>query len=395
MKTKSFNVVGRLLLAIAIVILVAVVTGSVRVNAKGGEIVRVSTSKQLKEAIKNDNVGTIIFRTQANINVTIKADAKASEKFLIIDAERATVTNKAKFAGIEIISINKYNESVSGNKISLADDWVAGRITVSKKKQVESLTVNSEYGYFESQCTLRKGAKIKNITLVYAGGTAPVESTYNAKKRVITLDFVSRYDFKESITIKLDKYGRVKKYVCAAGESESTCEYNFTYDSNGNRVKLVGEEYFGTKVTSVGTFSGNLLQKKETVSDEGSSISEYKYDDNGRLIYEKTQYISENKDEKTTTISTYEYDEKGRLICETFEYVESGYFTETVYEYNSKGFLTNEYINNSGSETTYTYKYNKAGDKIKSSYRSEGFAESTYYEYDEFGQLVLETYSNF
>ena len=55
-----------------------------------------------------------------------------------------------------------------------------------------------------------------------------------------------------------------------------------------------------------------------------------------------------------------EYDKKGRLSFERWEDPESGYFEETSYTYNSKGFLTMMYANDSGAVTVYEYKYNKA-----------------------------------
>ena len=138
------NIYKFVLLAALIMTTVIMVKG-LEVHAEDGKTVRVSTAKEIKKAINNPDVGTIIFRTQAYIDVTIKANKDASSKFLIVDSPNANITNKAVFASIDIQSAKTFTESASGNKISLTgyfDDSLNG-FTVSKNKKVESLTLNN------------------------------------------------------------------------------------------------------------------------------------------------------------------------------------------------------------------------------------------------------------
>ena len=142
MSKKSLKTLGMLLVVVAIVSSVLIIYGNISVYADNGETVRVSTEKQLKAAIKNADVGTIIFRTNAYINVKIKADENAKSKSLVIDAPHVNFTNKAVFSDINIYSANKYIESVSGNRISLSDSHITDGFFVSKKKNNQFNQIN-------------------------------------------------------------------------------------------------------------------------------------------------------------------------------------------------------------------------------------------------------------
>ena len=102
--------IGKILMALVIVISAVMLIEGYSIHAAEGKTVRVSTAKQLKKAIKNEDVGTIILRTKAYITITIKADKAAADKFLIVDAAHVNVVNKAVFAGIEVRSVNKYGK---------------------------------------------------------------------------------------------------------------------------------------------------------------------------------------------------------------------------------------------------------------------------------------------
>ena len=69
MKIRDIKKTCKILLMFAVVI-IAMAFVKVPVNADTGKTVRVSSAKQLKAAMKNSEVGTIIFRTEINANVT-------------------------------------------------------------------------------------------------------------------------------------------------------------------------------------------------------------------------------------------------------------------------------------------------------------------------------------
>ena len=395
MNKKVITALGKLITLIAVAVAAVIISSGIHVHADNGETVRVKTAKELKAAIKDANVGTIILRTEAFLDITIKSAKSTKSKSLIIDAKNANITNKSVFADINIISANSYTESVSGNRISLSDCFIPDGLTVSKKKKVESLTVYSRYGIFENNYTLRKGAKIGELSLVFAEGEYPVVSKYNKSKRVLTIE-CEEGGCERAYTIKLDKSGRMISLDCKSNWPESDYDEAYTYDSNGNVVKITGNANMSGNYTTEITYSGNLGVKSVYEADFDSGLYEYTYDKNGRLVH--MDYAGEDSIDgittKYATSNDYEYDEKGRIIYERSEDVLRDNFYETSYTYNSKGFLTEMYVNNGGSEAVNKYKYDKAGNLVKVTYTSDGYTTAYTYEYDEFGVLVNMTYQD-
>ncbi len=390
MSKKTFRTFGKLFMALAVVLFAVIAVNTIRVKADNGETVRVSTAKELKAAMKNAEVGTIIFRTKAYQTVTIKADKAAKSKSLIIDAPNTSFTNKAVFYNINILNAKAYTEAASGNNITLSDCYLSNGIIVAKKKKVKSLTVIDSYGTFSMDYTLRKGAKLNKLELVYAGELLPVKSSYNKSKKTVTLDFTDYNECQRKFTIKLDKNGRVSKYSCVSNWVEYTYDYTYKYDSNGNLVKMTGTDNDGGKFTTEYTYTGNALTYYTYTADYESGERRYNRDSEGRVLYDEYNGKGSMDGIEYTYTNTeeYEYDKEGRVSYERWESPDSGYFSETVYTYDSKGFLTETWTNNSGSESINTYKYNKAGDLISETYTSEGYSDTTNYTYDDLGYLV-------
>ncbi len=389
MDKKTIKKVGMLFAIAALILTAVIIRGSIRVFADNGETVRVSTAKQLKAAIKRADVGTIIFRTEAYINVTIKADENAKTKSLIIDAPNVNFTNKAVFSDIKIRSAKKYIESVSGNRISIYDNDILDGFFVSKKKKVKKLTILNSYGEFRNNYTLRKGAKIEELELIYTGEFYPVKSSYDKSKRQLTIeDFY--YDDDCIYIIKLDKNGRMVSIDCESDSQESYYSELFSYDSNGNLIRIIGTDNMYGKFTKEITYSGNLEQKSIYKGEYESTVYISSYDENGRLAHR--EFTGEDSSDGETlvysSINVFEYDKNGRLIYDRWDSVEGDTFYETSYTYNSKGFLTMLYDNSSGSVTVYEYKYNKAGSMIEFTQKFDGQNETQTYEYDEFGDLI-------
>lgn len=384
---------------LAIVLVAVNIICSVRAHADNGATDRVSSSKELKAAMNNADVGTIIFRTQKYMTLTIKNNKAAAEKFLIIDAPNASITNKAVFAGINIINANSYTESVSENKISLSNVWIKDGFTVSKNKKVKSLKIYSDY-FSSPFYTLRKGAKIKSVTLIYTGETAPIESTYDAAKRQLIMEYINPYGYEQKNEITLDKRGQMISIKNLGDDLiELACDDTYTYDSNGNILSVTGlQDFCDVK----NTYSGNTLKKKEV----WNGANDYTYDDKGQMI--RAEFHGEQDSDGISypinRIMDYKYDKKGRLVYQKFDDVESEYVIEVSYTYNSKGFRTGfkeittsqerDYSDSdfkrytSVTESIYTYKYNKAGDLIMEKIVSGDDTEITEYKYDELGELI-------
>ena len=386
---KLLTSIGRGILALAIILSAVMLISGYHIHAEEAKTVRVSTAKQLKKAMKSEDVGTIIFRTEAYINVTIKADSAAADKFLIIDAENAKVVNKAVFSGIEIQNVKKYTESVSGNKISITgniDDQRSGFI-VSKKKQVERLTIY--YPNYLPGYVLRKGAKVKELVITKYAKGAPVELTLNAKNKTVTYNMSNEYDCYEHYKITIDKYGRISHSICESNGVEFAHDFNYKYDSNGNLVEISGWDNENGDFTDTYTYSGGNLVKR--VFDDWNILQEdYEYDSKGNKIHAE-KYSEDSMDGQVWSYSTtedYEYDENGRLQYYRYENIEGDYSVEYSYIYNSKGFLSKEYNNYYGLESVYEYTYNKYGDRIKVKTTSDGETIVYEYKYDKLGNLL-------
>ncbi len=380
------NVFGKLITVLAVV-LVVLIASNVPVKAEEGKTVRVSTAKQLKAAIKDADVGTIIFRTNVYAKVTIKAVAGSEEKFLIVDAPNVTFVNKAVFAGIEIQDASVFCENVSGNKIRLGSTFY-GKVIVGKKKQLDTLVVDS-LDIFYPNYILRKGAKLKNYEFVSTKWGDPIEGGCDMTKRKITLKYTNPYGFYESYTIKFDKNGRITSNICESDGVEFGHKYYYTYNSNGDLTKITGSDNEDGEYTRTYTYSDGKLEKITYESSfDCADETVYKYNKEGVLVYEEYNGYDSMDGQHFYKSGVVEYDDKGRVIYQRDDDLEYDNFWESSYTYNSKGFLVKAYYNTSGSESYYTYKYNKAGDMVKVVYQSEGTTDTLVLKYNDLGEMI-------
>lgn len=381
--------IGKLLLALVIVFSAVMLIKSYSIQAGEGKTVRVSTAKQLKKAIKNEDVGTIILRTKAYITITIKADKAAVDKFLIVDAAHVNVVNKAVFAGIEIRSVNKYTESVSGNKISLTGyyDNDLDAFTVSKKKQVESLKISNGSDYYPGY-VLRKGAKVKELVIVKEEAGAPVEISLTSKNKTAKLHISDVYgDYYEDYKITIDKYGRITRRVCDSDAAEFRLDYTYKYDANGNLTSISGRDNENGVFTDKFTYSnGNLIKR---VADGFDMLQrDYTYDNKGNMTSEKisSEYHMDGQTWSVTSYHEFEYDNNGRLSYESYEQDDD--MSEFAYTYDSKGFKIEEFENNYGLGINTTFTYNKYGDLVTVKQTADGETAVMNYTYDKLGNSI-------
>ena len=163
--TDFFKKFGKSILVLAVVTAVIMIAGNIRVHAGESKEVRVSTAKQLKAALKNDEVNVILFKTEAYLSdVTIKSVKGSEKKKLIIDTPNISIINKAMFAEVIIEKAKGYTESISGNIITLSDAYIPEGLIVAKNKKVEGLVICDDY-FSQPFYMLRKGAQVKSVTL--------------------------------------------------------------------------------------------------------------------------------------------------------------------------------------------------------------------------------------
>ncbi len=355
MTKTPFRTISKLIAVLVIVLTALIICIPQDVQAASGKTVTVSTAKKLKSAMKKSNVGVIIFKTNAYTKLTIKNVKTAKTKRLIIEAPNTDIINKAVFADIEIKEAGSYTEAANGNNISLTGYINGGRenFIIAKKKTVESLKIYSNY-FSEPKYTIRKGGKIKNITLIANTEPTLVESSFNSAKRQLTLKYDNEYGYIQSYVIKLDKYSRMTSIKCEAEGAEFDCDYTFKYDSNGNLTESSGDDNMEGPAVTKYTYEGDRLIKSES-SGFSESVTEYEYDSKGNLLKEFT-HIDDSMDGQpfvVEEIRIYKYDDQGRLIYEKLEDYSNdymhpeltlGYHYEYEYTYDSKGNRTTKEI---------------------------------------------------
>ncbi len=389
---KSITTILKTFCAFMLLFTLVLVINSVTVSADSGETVRVSTSSELKKALKNSNVGTIIFKTPATLSVKISATNASKGKSLVIDAPNVTFTNKAVFSDINILSVYSFTEAASGNNITVSDDTKIRELVIAKKKKLNSLTVFSTLDHYSINYYLRKSAKINNIEFIYAGGTEPVKSSYNSKTRVISMKYTNEYGIGVSLKYNLDKSGRIIKEI--SEHPETGYEYNYTFDGDGYVTAIKGKDNTGDFSITY-TYTPDKKVSKSIRSFEngsGDSTTTYEYDKKGRRISQKL-FMDSSKN--AAEDYTFEYDSKGRMVKSVGLFPAYGYNAEYRYTYNSKGFITQyveeysgEYYGDTVVTHITTYKYNKAGDLVKQTYSLDDEVYVTEYTYDKYGELV-------
>jgi len=387
MKRKYFKSLAMTACALVLVLFAVLMVSTVPAKADTGKTVRVSTVKELKSAMKKSGVGTIIFRTQANLIVKIPNIKKASGKELIIDAPNCEITNKAKFLNINILKAASYTEAVSGNQITLTGHFIA--LTVAKKKTVAELTIcdpalpegNLEY-------TLRKGAKIKSLKLLYTQYEMPQWSEYDAKTRTVTHSYKNRYEIDDTFIYTLDKAGRV---ISTQNPHPEFGSYTtFKYDKNGNLIKTSSEDARGYIVeTFTYDSKGRALTSLSTEDDEFFNKSTYTYDAKGRMTGLEFEEAGGYKASETNT-----YDSKGLLLSSVS--ASSDRTSKNVYYYDANGLrIKTESTVDGKKSTTYEYEYNKRGDLLKETWISTANTKTVYgYYYDELGELIDRDYTD-
>ena len=385
MKSISKLFFKALLMFIAVLV-VAFCVNEVPARADYDETVRVSTSKQLAAAIKNDKVGTIILRTEADINITIKANKEASQKSLIIDAPRVHVTNKAKFYEIIIQDAAEYIEKANDNMIMLDANC---DFTVATKKAVKELVIYNPInleGYLGYD--IKKGGKIETITIRY---TKDVDSVYQFSAEINQgiIRYTDIYGTLHNNLYTFDKNGRLINVKDLIGDLGA--DVTFAYNKNGDVASIVEITGRGEMVTTYNYNSKGYLIDTYTECD-GEFISKQVItrDSKGR-IQNIDFYSGENGDDEELIASTsYEYDKKGRVIKYS-AIGDSGYFVYN--KYNSKGFVTQTKTEYNGMLMSIEeIKYNKKGDMTKKTTTNDmGEKYVIKYTYDELGELTKET----
>ena len=358
-----------------------------KASAAEGNTVRVATQKELKKALKDSSIETIILRTNTYDSITISSK-KAKNKKLIVDAYNSKITNKAKFKSITLISADHYIEDVSGNTITAQTT----AFEIAENRTVKKLILNC----LGTDYVVRKGASIKNLVYRFGGKNSSYDkSSHTLKFKANVFDYET-FDCKEvSYKLVTDEAGRVTYLEYKEPSSKRSLKTDIEYDENGN-----------------------ILKTKEVYADNGKvNLSyEYKYDNYNNRIYEyadhgyyteeiNTEYDSEGRrisytslhSDGNTSKSEYTYDSKGRKIKSVYTYSRENIILSgdtTTYTYNKKGYRTKvvtEHLD--GYKGIEVDKYDSAGNYyygIQDEYFEDGTVNRYKYKYvyDEYGEML-------
>lgn len=393
---KTLSVLSKVLLTIALVLMTILLTGNIETKADtvddSYKTVRVSSSKQLKKALDDPSVDTIIFRTFKRISLTIKANNNAKDKLIIIDAPNASIENKALFGEIQLVSVSGYVENVSGNAIGVLRPSGIRSFKVAKKKTVEAIfyVTDSVFDQNLNCYTLRKGAKVNNVWLS-TYGTESESSDYDEKNRVFSLKYTDSDGNARSYKLKLDKRGRIVSFI---SDATYNFDYNYKYDKNGNTTLIYGSDDDDGNITFEKSYDGLYILKEDFESDVKKYGYAYSYDDKGYKYPYKVDSYEASAEGEVAYSTYYTYDSKGRILTKIEDYGE-GNFYKTVTDYNSKSFMVKETSycctedgEQAGESYIVSYEYNKAGDMISKTILEGDQKYEEHYIYDEYGTLI-------
>ena len=156
-----------------------------------------------------------------------------------------------------------------------------------------------------------------------------------------------------------DAEGRTLKEKTYNDAGAVSYSQEYTYDKNGNNIKLVYTSGSGNVTTYSYTYDskGNLTHE-EVDSQYDKSSTDYVYDKGGRMVR------MERKDaDGGGTLALYQYDEEGRQI--RGEYTTGyGYRDVTESIYDSRGRLVKETEDDDGTVSVSDYTYDEAARKM-------------------------------
>ena len=393
---KTLSVLSKVLLAVALVLMTVLLTGNTETKADSNNdsenIVRVSTSKQLKKAINDPSVDIIVFNTWQRTSLTIKANENAKDKLIVIEAPNASIKNNALFGEIHLVSASGYVENVSGNVIGVLSPSQLRSFVVAKKKTVEGIFFDTDSVFDQNlNCyTLRKGAKVNNVWLHYVG-PGDVTDDYDKSKRELTYKYTDTDGKARSYKLKLDKKGRIVSFI---SDATYNFDYNYKYDKNGNTTLIYGSDEDDGSITFKKSYDGLYILKEDFESDVKKYGYAYSYDDKGYKYPNKVDSYEASADGEVTYTSYYTYDSKGRIATKIDDYGEGNYY-KTITDYNSKSFMIKETSycctedgEQAGESYIVSYEYNKVGDMISKTILEGDQTYEEHYMYDEYGTLI-------
>ena len=146
-------------------------------NVEAATTATVTTQAQLDKALKSNVKKTVVIKTTKKQTLSVKAGTY-SKITLKVDAPKVTLTNKGKFAKIQVVDAETVTDKKSGNSYSISDK----KLTLSVAKGVKASAVT--YSGVNGTLTIKGEGAVKAFKISKAYGSVIKNST--KKKLVVT-----------------------------------------------------------------------------------------------------------------------------------------------------------------------------------------------------------------
>lgn len=179
---------------------------------------------------------------------------------------------------------------------------------------------------------------------------------------------------------------KVKQIATAYDDESYEGVSEFFYDEDNKLIKEITTEPSG--ITTVTEYQNGLIIKQQRTNKDGEIISgsEYQYDDKGNILQQDLLIVDQQSSYK------YTYDEDGNQLTETYKKGDSTTVREKTYYENSNIMKSaiQKYYSHDGAEPEIQneFYYTNRGDKLKTIIYSDGVIYTTDYTYDNAGNAV-------
>ncbi len=137
--------------------------------------VTVATKAELVKELGKTAASTITYSSKKKVSFTIPATANSSNKTLIIDAPKASITNKSKFSTITLNSCLKYTEKGKSNSITVNNS--AANVIIGAAMKVAAVNIGSD----SVSINLQKNASVAEMNVKTADASVTVNMGKKAK----------------------------------------------------------------------------------------------------------------------------------------------------------------------------------------------------------------------
>lgn len=256
---------------------------SIHAQAASTKSVTVTNEKQLTAALKENKVTKITIKTSKNATIKIPT-GKYAKKQLVIDAPKATITNKGNFRAISISDANEYTEKGEANKITIKDknalSFVEGTVAKATKVTVSSngkklvVTDNGDLSSLKvnakTALTVKGNSDRTPVTVSADGTTLAVQKEasvkINADVQKIVVSAEANINVAEGATLGTVHVNEAVKVSIGGATKDMVADGVDTSVANKTAEKIEVTKSDGTTQT-VG--AGEVV-KTENTSDESS-----------------------------------------------------------------------------------------------------------------------------